>query len=301
MSIAKADTNKTDYDDMIYLPVVLGLKPTQVDWLFVDEVQDLNKAQQKLAISALKKNGHMVFVGDPFQAIQAFAGALSNSTEVLVKEMDADTLPLSVTYRCGKKIVELAQTLVPDYQYGPNNPDGDVVEGMLNDVYELAKPNDFVISRVNAPLVSLCFGFLKRGIPASIIGRDFADALVKFITKLAGKKTKDIPKLIEKCNTWKEREIQRLEAANKPIDMALDKVESVAELITSVQKIFAEEQEKGKIVLSSGHRSKGLEAERVFVLKDTFKPQLGDQERNVLYVSYTRAKTYLCLLNGKKV
>jgi hypothetical protein len=42
----------------------------------------------------------------------------------------ATELGLTTTYRCGRGIVALAQTLVPDYQAHPGNPAGAVVGRM---------------------------------------------------------------------------------------------------------------------------------------------------------------------------
>jgi superfamily I DNA/RNA helicase len=54
-------TDVIDYDDMLWLPVAMNLAPKKVDLLFVDERQDLNRAQQELVYRAGKR---IVMVGD---------------------------------------------------------------------------------------------------------------------------------------------------------------------------------------------------------------------------------------------
>ena len=57
-------------------------------------------------------------------------------------------------------------------------------------------------------------------------------------------------------------------------------------------------------MLSSIHKSKGLEADRVFILGDELMPlkkaELNwekEQEENLMYVAYTRAKSELIFIN----
>lgn len=45
-----------DYNDMVWLSHVMGLAPKAADWVFVDEAQDLNKAQLELVLKARPKS-----------------------------------------------------------------------------------------------------------------------------------------------------------------------------------------------------------------------------------------------------
>ena len=72
------------------------------------------------------------------------------------------------------------------------------------------------------------------------------------------------------------------------------------ELIDRIDAIFSDENKNG-ICLSTVHKSKGLEADRVFIIcEDKFYlkacmrvPWMAEQEKNLVYVAYTRAKHYL--------
>jgi superfamily I DNA/RNA helicase len=46
-------------------------------------------------------------------------------------------------------------------------------------------------------------------------------------------------------------------------------------------------------------RAKGLEADRVWILEDTLK-RGGQEELNICYVAYTRARKELCLVSINK-
>jgi len=72
--------------------------------------------------------------------------------------------------------------------------------------------------------------------------------------------------------------------------------------ISACEEIFSDDTHSG-IILSSVHRAKGLEAERVFILKPELMPhplatseQELQQEMNIKYVAITRAKKELYIV-----
>jgi len=54
------------------------------------------------------------------------------------------------------------------------------------------------------------------------------------------------------------------------------------------------------ILILTGHASKGREWNRVFMIRPTFKPGNGGQERNLTYVAITRAKNHLTYVDCKE-
>lgn len=69
-----------DFTDMLYLPFRWKLAPIQqYDFLFIDECQDLSKAQFALAVKYDKQESRILAVGDPQQSIYGFTGADINS------------------------------------------------------------------------------------------------------------------------------------------------------------------------------------------------------------------------------
>ena len=71
-------------------------------------------------------------------------------------------------------------------------------------------------------------------------------------------------------------------------------------VINRIETIFKDDQKDG-ICLSTVHKAKGLESDRVFIIReDKFllphcmrKAWMAEQEYNLVYVAYTRAKKYL--------
>ena len=87
----KQNTAMIDFDDMIWLPLVLNMPLPTFDTLYVDEAQDFNEMQREL-ISRCVANGRCIIVGDPNQAIYGFRGADSNMSRtflaVLMRQME---------------------------------------------------------------------------------------------------------------------------------------------------------------------------------------------------------------------
>lgn len=307
-----------DGSDMIYLPVRNHWLRPMFDLVVVDEAQDMTTAQLEIAQGVLKPNGRICVVGDDRQAIFGFRGADSDSLERLTKELNSQQLGLTVTYRCGRSIVEWAQRLVPDFEAGPNNPAGELLNVNTASVVELAGPGDFILSRMNAPLVGVALQLLKAGKRARVAGKDISKGLLSLIRKL---RARSVPHFIEKVGTWKDREVLRhqkaLEVATGGKKMAIEnKIEAVIdqaemlinlaegaknvqEITTRVERLFEDDGlgMAGVITCSSVHKAKGLEAKRVFIYTETLR-NYNKEEQNIEYVAITRAKETLFLAHS---
>lgn len=305
MNATKNDTNRVDFDDMIWLPNVLGLKLDKHDYVFIDEAQDLNLAQINLALSSVSENGRIISVGDEHQAIYGFRGADSNAIQNIVDRMGSKRLPLSVTYRCARSIVDLAKTLVPSLEAAPGAEEGMVSTIGSNQIESLVKPGDFILSRVNAPLIKWCLTLLKARIPANIQGRDMGKNLMAMIKK---SKATDVDMFLDWLNQYQEMEAARMIAAKRDPAVLYDKVEclqvlcegtkTLGDVKNNIDKLFHDGDEKDRVILSSTHKAKGLERDRVFMLADTYRTGKTQEETNLTYVAYTRAKKELYLVSG---
>lgn len=106
---SNANTSVIDFDDMLYLPVILGLNFRSWDWLFVDEAQDTNDIQLHILRQSLAHDSRIVAVGDRHQAIYGFRGANFDAMDRITQAFDALTLNLSVSYRCSQSVAKEAQ------------------------------------------------------------------------------------------------------------------------------------------------------------------------------------------------
>lgn len=308
---------RISFDDMLFLPVALGFTMPLYDWVIVDEAQDMNMAQLYIARAACKPGGHMVIVGDSHQAIYAFRGADSDALPRMQRELDADQLSLTTTYRCPKKVVELAQSIVADYKHAPWAQDGELDELVFDKLIEHAIPGDVVLSRVNAPLVPLCLSFIRRGVAARIEGRDIGKLLAGRAKKLKAQSVEDF---LQKLQKWATTATSRTIARGKAVDARLLQIRDVeatlaamAEDAVTVQDIYDRcqsmfndvaggDEARAMVVLSTVHKAKGLEWRRVFVLDDTFYcygKKIGDREEsNIHYVALTRSMAHLTVVHG---
>ncbi len=289
-----------DGSDMIFLPVRNGWLHKSYDLVVVDEAQDMTVAQLEIARGVCR--GRICVVGDDRQAIYGFRGADSKSLDRLKNELGAKELGLTTTYRCGRSIVELAATLVPDFKAGASH--GGAIETLLTDkLVSAAGPGDFILSRLNAPLVSIAMSLLRSGKRTRVAGRDIGAGLKTLIRKLKGR---SVPDLLARIATWENKEVNRMISAKRMdrIDVIRDQAEmlvsltdgakNVEEVMARIDALFTDDGlgAAGLITCSSVHRAKGLEADRVFVLRETLRDH-SQEELNIQYVAITRAKRTL--------
>lgn len=311
-----------DYTDMIYLPNILQqASPRKYPWVMVDEAQDLSPAQLGLAMQLCGNGGRMIFVGDRAQAIYAFAGADSNSVETIISRTNAEVLPLSVCWRCPVSHIEMAQEIVPMIKPAPNAIEGEITSIKEKDLNDCLQENDLVLCRTNNPLIKLCFELIKEGIAARVKGRDIGQGLKSIVRKtmIKGKQQADIEMFPELLSQWQNGMIDAILKRNggdneDPAILSIaDKYEcliiiysnsrakNVWDLMASIDDLFSDE--RSSIWLSTIHKAKGLENERVFILHPNMlphpmakTPEAEKQEYNLKYVALTRAKRELFLV-----
>jgi superfamily I DNA/RNA helicase len=327
------DCRQIDYDDQVWLPVRLGLPVEHFDLLMVDEVQDLNRCQQALARVAAG-DGRLVPIGDRFQSLYGFAGADPDSIPRLVGELESSSRgclprPLTVTFRCPVRHVELARHLVPAIEPAPGAAEGEVLTlGPGESLRPHLRPGDLVVSRRNAPLLSLAFSLISAKVPVLVRGRDIGAGLLDLVDTL---KPDDVRHLLEELPLYRDRQAERLEKRDAPesaFQLLEDRVTclkelavqcaTVRQLTDTVRDLFSDTSDDGKVILSSIHRAKGLEADRVAIIDTDNLPMtracrgcrgLGcprcgqrgtrsqpwevQQEYNLAYVAVTRAKKEL--------
>lgn len=301
MEMSRNDRMVVDFDDQLWFSHIFKLQPWKHDLVVVDEAQDMNPSQLELARKSVKRGGRLVAVGDDCQAIYGWRGADSDFLGRMVDELGADTLPLPRTYRCPKAIVRLCRKFVPDFEADESNPEG-VVEAVTGGKLRAeAKPGDFILSRLNAPLLSLCLDYLKRGIPALIQGRDIMGQLISLIDRSECETTSDLVAWIDGYESIERAKLVAADADERVLEALSDRCDCIRalapehtlcrDLCAWLDGLFTDEKNNHEVVtLSSIHRAKGLERERLWILVDTLRE--GGQENNLQYVGYTRTRLY---------
>lgn len=311
-----------DYTDMVSLPIILNLDCEKYDFVFIDECQDLNTCQRILMQKAIKLGGgRFIAVGDPKQAIYAFAGADHESYQKLKDIPNTIELPLSFTYRVAPQILNLVKHINPAIIAHSKNKAGKVFE---NFSYKDIQDGDMVLCRNTFPIVALCIKLLSEGKKSYIIGSDIGLSLKNMISGCKREReefnmdnvlcrlTKDKEKMIEKIMT--NHNMKKSEAMEDSqviifserilaIESISNGIEDPNVVIEKIDAIFSDKDKSG-ICLSNIHKSKGLESDRVFIIHQELLPSKYaslpwelEQEKNLEYVAYTRAKTTLGFVN----
>jgi len=251
-------------------------------------------------------------------------------------------MTLTVTRRCGKAIVARAKEIVPDFEAHPSNGAGMVNRLPWDQLDNKDNPRapqegDMLLCRVNAPLVGLAFRYIRQGRRANIQGRNIGDGLK---TIIRNSKQSNVSDFLVWLDEYHRREQERLAKRKQKDEEAAitlqDRVEclrvfcdgavEIGDLYANIDKVFGIEKQqwhgrkgnyaniesknegeepKGRILLSSIHRAKGLEAGRVFVLRPDLLPHpmaktdwARGQERHLEYVAITRAIDELVWVDG---
>lgn len=314
----EADREMLDFDDMIYAPLIHDARIYQNDWVLIDEAQDTNPARRALAKKMLRPGGRLIAVGDPRQAIYGFTGADADAVELIVQEFGCTRLPLTITYRCPKRVVDHARLWVSHIEAHASAPEGAVSTIPLSALLEQKKGSpmltsaDTILCRNTKPLVELAYHFLQQGIGCHVEGRDIGRSLMALTRKWRVSK---VEALLDKLDEYLGKETARLlakgqeqQAANladrietlKVIGESLPEGATIADLGKAVDALFGD-TEAGKpsstLTLSTVHKAKGREWKRVYLLgrnkhmPSKYARQAWQllQEDNLCYVAVTRA------------
>ncbi len=319
----KSNTQQIDYTDLIWLPNVLNLttKKSQYDYIFIDEAQDTSIVEQQLIEKCFKRGTRFIAVGDKNQQINVWAGSTVAAIDLLKKHPNTIELNLPISYRCPKKIVQLAQ------KYSDNIiASKDSIEGEINyDVSLFAPKNgDMVLCRNTAPLIECLLKYFSNNKKAYIRGSENIKKQLIDLIKNTESELIDIncitsnglfPKLYEMMSQKIEYvkscySLNEDDALSEPsVLLMYDNIESIKvlsdglsttnELINKINFIF-DGDDNDAVQLSTIHKAKGLESDNVFILNKSLMPSKFAKkdweilsENNLIYVAYTRAKKTL--------
>ncbi len=342
------DFDDQKYMSVVKRPGGSPIPADKYDVIIIDEVQDVNAVDMALIKMSLKPKGIVIGVGDSNQAIYGFRGADTRSVENFKAAFNAQQLPLSITYRCGTEIVKLAQTLVPSIQAAPDAKAGEVKDlGVVasstfqpNDLI-ICRNNAPTISYA----FKLIRDRVKVVVRGRDIGKNLIALIERLVAqdvwvdnpRQPGKKMPaksvegvSVKTLVEQVKAWAEQQIALIKKDNPDDEAAVQKIDDLSQsilvfteantddkvtsVVADIQKLFdttgkdEDGTPVGAVVLSTVHKAKGTEADRVFILdQHLFFPryvQRGtwqwDQETNLVYVAYTRAKDLLAFIDSEE-
>ena len=318
-----------DFTDQIYLPFIMNLTAQKkYGFVFVDECQDLSKAQVKVVEKYLREDGRLLAVGDSYQAIYGFAGADCNSFQRVTDSFNCTILGLTDCFRCPRNVIQLAQSLRSDIKGFKDYP-GKIFKIPNREVLINIKEGDLVICRTRLPLRALALKLINKDFKVKIHPdelQEFMGDYKKNFTLQELRKVLNDDIIEQFFEHAKVRNQKRITHENQNADAIIRKIlikEEVDTMVTTLDflkkkyfdwhlntldntlkrlKLMLSNPSDDAIRISTIHRAKGLENNRVFILEYDKLPPTREleweniQERNLHYVAVTRPKEelYLC-------
>lgn len=256
------------------------------DIVYIDECQDINACVLHVLEQQTCK---MLYVGDQYQSIYGFRGAVN-----AMKRIEAPTMNLSQSWRYGEAIAEVAEMIL--------SKDAVEVKGnssIPSTVKYVQDMNKYtMIFRTNVALLTTAEELIAEGkkVSAEVNIPDFIRQLKSVISLKEGKKP--FHDSIARFSNWADLldftkesvEVKRLVeiSIRKDVDKFIQRLESMHACTNP------------DIVLTTAHKSKGLEYDNVVIANDfRFGEKkaldMPEQEINLLYVACTRARLNLQL------
>lgn len=308
-----------DFTDMLYYPILFNLKVEEnYTHVFIDESQDLSLLQHKIFELICNNDSFQKFisVGDFRQSINGFAGASPESFELFQKYSNTVTLPLDITYRCPPIITDELSKIYSGVQ--PFKKKGGVLQTVDEKSLINIPSKSLVLCRNTAPLIHTSFLLGNLGKKCYILGKDtlnsikqqLKDYMDMNIHKALVEASKELHKVSSNSSTENRIKFYFLKDA---IDVAtslkknfnLPYGSTLKNYFNKAMVLFTPTPES--IVLSTIHKSKGLEAKNVYLInkKKLMPSKMARgkvalvQEKNLFFVAMSRSSENFYYLNIK--
>ncbi|MDQ0203799.1 DNA helicase PcrA [Pectinatus haikarae] len=197
------DNNALDFDDLLMIAVELLEQNKEVrekyqerfHYVLVDEYQDTNGAQYRLTKILAAKYRNLCVVGDADQSIYGWRGAdIRNIMDFEKDYQEAAVIKLEQNYRSTQNILAAANAVIENNlnrkpkELWTENPQGDkiaiyesfnerdearyIAENAIkqNTIYNTSYNDMAVLYRTNAQSRSLEEGFMRAGVPYTMVG-----------------------------------------------------------------------------------------------------------------------------------
>lgn len=279
--------------------------------IYIDEFQDTNPVL--LDIILKQNNSQLIVVGDNFQSIYGWRGAV-NAFENLPKSWN--NAVLTESFRFPQEIADYANNLI--IPLGAKNEVKGRGKGVSNETQAILCRTNFTIFNHMLDLT-----LQEKTFETSIDTGDLFSALYTASTLRFTRKDS-----IPDFGKWPHKQISTYKSYKELIEDQNPEIKKIVQLldlcisnggvhqvITRIKQFLITPKMKeenpdfdGEIFLSTGHKAKGLEFDIVTISDDflpyyndeedpdeTFKNWIKSQNANLLYVALTRAKSKLIL------
>lgn len=270
------------------------------DFILFDEAQDANPLILDIILSQ-KSHSNLVFVGDEHQSIYLFRGA-KNSLNIIRPD---DVLYLTTSFRFGERIAYAANAILKTLKNEIMTIKGSY---LINDsLGEIDKNKQFaLITRTNSNLFLSAINAYEKNMKMFFVGGFNNYNFEKFLdieNLYLGNINKIKDNYIKTFKTFDDYKITANYTNDNEMKYHIKVVEKYAGnlniIINGIKNNLSKNKNEADIILSTVHKSKGLEFEQVLLSNDfpilinsdgefNYK-LLKEEEINILYVAATRA------------
>ncbi len=264
------------------------------DFILFDEAQDANPVM--LGVITSQDHAQKIFVGDKFQQIYGWRGAINAMDRI---DTEHSTY-ITQSFRFGQAIADMANNIL--HSYMPEDKAPPLIKGLKTKEgsvsLETVENPDVIICRTNAGVISNVFKYLENDTKVYVQGGvNQMIMMLRGARDLQNGKRTYAPDLAL-FNTWEEV----IECSETESGMELRsfvkmiKEHGIEKLMEALQ-LTAPYADSADLTLTTAHKAKGLEWETVKLYSDFIAPSedkpLEQSEINLLYVAATRALSTL--------
>ena len=180
------------------------------------------------------------------------------------------------------------------------------------------KPGDLVVARCSSSLIDLHLKMIVKGIPCNLVGSSLQQDLLHLLEDITEQTGFEYQKFAQfsqaylkfKQSIYEQNDngtilLLQLKDQVKAIEAIYNHFQSrsLAELASSIKQLFGSEDDEA-VLLSTIHRAKGMESEKVYIAEPLTLPLIWEgqkqwqeqQEQNLLYVALSRSTRDLFLI-----
>lgn len=275
-----------------------GLYPS-TEVILLDEAQDTNGVTMAIIDAAVKAGTQVVLVGDPYQEIYAWRGAV-NAMEMGQRDI---TCHLTGSWRFGKALADAANLMLIDV-LGATLP----LRG-LNSVPGTVGPADevnAVLARTNAAVMTNALALSKEGKRVKVMGaKDEVASFCRAAMALKAGRQVEHPDL-GAFEAWAQvQDYVDQDPNGQDLKLLVDMIDDPNVGPEALIALSEADPKNYDVLLSTAHKTKGLEWPVVRLASDFKGPRLQRQpvapgqrfdnrpDVNLLYVAATRAQEHL--------
>ncbi|MGY2793547.1 ATP-dependent exoDNAse (exonuclease V) beta subunit [Thermostichus sp. MS-CIW-36] len=264
------------------------------DVILFDEAQDANPAMLGIL---LPQAARRIFVGDPHQQIYAWRGAVN-----AMERLDGQELPLSQSFRFKEHIADEASELLYLFKGETRRVRGNP--------YPKQDGSTAILSRTNVGALREVLVLLDQGKKVALVNKikELTDALEAAYRLYQGQEPRH-PEF-SLFRSWEQLKylIERfpsIAAQYRPYERLVEEYKDTIPKVCRTLSNSLVDEEHAEVVVSTAHRSKGREWDRVTLAEDFTGVTLAQEnpthrcvklypeEANLTYVAFTRARDTL--------